>query len=66
MTEKLELFGLDRVAEEKAVVEERTKFWYNECVDEVKTVDSEAAKRKKIYSNQVSLRSGPRRIFIVV
>ncbi|XP_003739910.1 galactosylceramide sulfotransferase [Galendromus occidentalis] len=53
LSEKLELFGLDRVAEEKALIDERTKFWYNECVDTVRNVDQETAKKKKIYSNQV-------------
>jgi hypothetical protein len=64
LTEKLELFGLDRIADEKSVVEDRTKFWFNECVDQVKSVDKEAAKRKKIYSNQVSSQNKPMSKFL--
>lgn len=44
------------MTDEKAVLEARFKYWYDECVGEVKKVDNdETAKKMHIYSKKVSL-----------
>ncbi|OQR71127.1 galactosylceramide sulfotransferase-like [Tropilaelaps mercedesae] len=54
LTEKVERFGELRMADEKALIDARSRYWFDECVGEVKKVeDEETAKRMHIYSQKV-------------
>lgn len=54
LTEKVKRFGAQRMADEKALLDARSKYWFEECVEEVKKVDNEeTAKRMHIYSKKV-------------
>ncbi|XP_022657164.1 galactosylceramide sulfotransferase-like isoform X1 [Varroa destructor] len=54
LTEKVKRFGAQRMADEKALLDTRSKYWFEECVEDVKKVDNEeTAKRMHIYSKKV-------------
>lgn len=51
---RIERFGEKQMAHEVVLLNERSQHWFDECVEEVKKVENEAAARKKsIYSTKV-------------